>query len=78
MSEHEKIWKRIQHYIDRTAIPAETGLRYGMKLDETGCLMNVVGGESTSVLAGICLAFDFGRAKGYRAAKAEVKCKEAT
>ena len=78
MSEHEKIWKRIQHYIDRTAIPAETGLRYGMKLDETGCLMNAVGGESITVLAGICLAFDYGRAKGYRAAKAEVKCKEAT
>ncbi len=64
MSEIEKI----KRYIERTRINVQSPDRYGMKLDELRALAEI--GNLFSVAM---LAFEFGQAKGYRAAKATVK-----
>ncbi len=64
MSEIEKI----QRYIARTGVECSETSPYHMKIAEAFALA----GTSDSVRA-VSLAFEYGRAKGYRAAKAERK-----
>lgn len=64
MSEIEKI----QRYIERTT-KFPDGTPYQMNLQELFGLSHMSEGD---VVGAICLAFDYGRAKGYRAAKAKL------
>lgn len=64
MSEMEKI----QRYIDKTEFDTS---RWQMRLDELFAFRDEA--EAGNLLTTICAAFDYGRAKGYRAAKAEVR-----
>ena len=61
--------ERIQRYTAQTAIKNEG--RYTMCLSEAMAIRLLV--DSGKTMEAICLAFDFGRAKGYRAAKREVQ-----
>lgn len=60
--------EQMEAYIRSTAIPRVTATRYDMDdlqlLAMRGC---------PGFVDAICLAFRYGRAKGYRAAKAEMK-----
>lgn len=58
----------IQRYIDRTGGPFHRGTPYQMLMKEMFALSHMSGEDPSRA---ICLAFDYGRAKGYRAAKAE-------
>lgn len=71
MSEIEKM----QRYIDRTKTPFRSKCLYGLNSLEAFALMKKVNDRDTNLPAFdvICLAFEYGRAKGYRAAKAEVR-----
>ena len=62
MSEIEKM----QRYIERTKV--ENGAFYQMNLREMLDLAHTAAETPVDV---VCLAFEYGRAKGYRAAKAE-------
>lgn len=64
MSEIEKI----QQYIERTAIQKALATRHEMCFNE--CLALAHSGGACDAIA---LAFCYGRAKGYRAAQAEVR-----
>lgn len=65
MSEIEKI----QRYVGRSkAFPQ--GTPYQMNLLEAFSLADM---SAENAVDAICLAFDYGRAKGYRAAQAEAK-----
>lgn len=64
MSEIEKI----QQYIEKTAIPEALATRHEMCWKECLALAH-----SDGAGAAIALAFSYGRAKGYRAAKAEAR-----
>ena len=66
MSEIEKI----QRYIDGVASKFPTGTQYQMKFNELFWLSDV---SKEDVSGALCMAFDYGRAKGYRAAKAEAR-----
>ncbi|MCX4371956.1 MAG: hypothetical protein OSJ58_09005 [Dysosmobacter sp.] len=61
MSEIEKM----KRYIERTKMPPGKGAT------STGNLLLMM--EEMDQLSAILMAFNYGRAKGYRAAKAEVK-----
>ena len=65
MSELEKI----QRYIDSVKISGAQ--RYDMKLDEWVALSRATKEGLTKGADVVSLAFNFGRAKGYRAAKAD-------
>lgn len=68
MSEIEKI----QRYIDRTK--AKDKDRYSMNFKEMMALAHKVRDTNgTESLEAIVTAFEYGKAKGYRAAKAEVR-----
>ncbi len=64
MSEIEKI----QRYIDRTKM--DKSRRYQMNITE---MFELADAALVTPVDIICVAFDYGRAKGYRAAKAEVR-----
>lgn len=64
MSEIEEI----QRYIDRTKIDSQTKKRYCMCI---GDFYGLYGRLGEDVYDALRLAFDYGQAKGYRAAKAE-------
>lgn len=59
--------ERIQSYIKKTKT---TNSRYSLCFSETRAIRDVA---SKDLLEAICTAFDYGRAKGYREAKAEVR-----
>lgn len=65
MSEIEKM----ERYIERTT-QFPDGTPYQMKLKELFGLTHM---SKADDVGAICLAFEYGRAKGYRAAKAEGK-----
>lgn len=67
MSEIEKM----KRYIDRTG--AEKGLtdKYSMRFAEIYALISEAGVDGNTAWNVITLAFKYGKAKGYRAAKAE-------
>lgn len=65
MSELEKM----QRYIDRTKPGIKNPIQYTMNVAETLELLNMA--QIDNPFEAISLAFNYGRAKGYRAAKAE-------
>ena len=69
MSEIEKI----QRYVARTR-KFPKGTPYQMNLLETFSLVDM---SCEAAIDAICLAFEYGRAKGYRAAKAEERSRAA-
>lgn len=60
--------ERIERYIERTIIPSDVSNLYDMRFDEWQALVHC--NQSFNAIA---LAFEYGKAKGYRAAKAERK-----
>ena len=60
--------QKIQRYIERTNVKPGVQNKYQMVLSEIIALKEQA---DESIIDTICLAFDYGRAKGYRAAKAE-------
>ena len=69
MSETEKM----KRYIERTRMSIKNPLQYAMNLTQDYALAHMVGtGDALSIEA-ISMAFNYGKAKGYRAAKAEVR-----
>lgn len=60
----------IKNYMRRTGISKELEQHYEMNIDEYAALRKLYRDDVTE---GIYLAFQFGRAKGYRAAKAEAR-----
>lgn len=66
--------EKIQQYIDQSRldkVPEETRLAYDLNLYEIKELSALA--ENGEGLDAICIAFEYGRAKGYRMAKAEGK-----
>lgn len=67
MSEIEKM----KRYIERTKMDVKNPLQYAMNIREALELAHMAGtGDALSIEA-ISMAFNYGQAKGYRAAKAE-------
>ena len=64
--------EKMDAYIQRTGIFKETRCRYCMTLGEMRVIRDAA---DENIYEAICLAFDFGRAKGYRAARAKGKVK---
>lgn len=62
--------EKIKRYIERTHIKPSTKIRYQMHMDEMLALKAVAHERG---IDSIVLAFEFGEAKGYRAAKAEAQ-----
>ena len=62
--------KQMREYIRKTGICNQLYTRYCMTLGDIDAIYCAI---SVNSLAAISLAFDFGMAKGYRAAKAEAK-----
>ena len=69
MSEIEKM----KRYIERTNMGAKNSFQYAMNIREAFELAHMAHAGDTLSVEAISMAFDYGRAKGYRAAKAEVK-----
>lgn len=67
MSEIEKM----QRYIDRTKLDKNN--RFSLTTPEAFELAHAARTMADFPVEVICLAFDYGKAKGYRAAKAEVR-----
>lgn len=63
MTELEKIKK----YINDTKVPGPVICRYVLRIDEAESFTRL------DIYDGMALAFAYGRAKGYRAAKAEAR-----
>lgn len=62
--------EKIQRYIERTGVKYQTGTPYQMNLGEMFALAHL---SREDVTGAICLAFDYGRAKGERSARATTK-----
>lgn len=62
------VLQKIQSYISQTTI--KNSKRYGMNMSELLAMRETAGDDLSSAL---CLAFDYGMAKGYRAAKKEAQ-----
>lgn len=62
--------EKIQGYIKRTGVKYKDATPYQMNMGEPFALAHLAGEDVT---AAICLAFDYGRAKGERSARAEQK-----
>ena len=69
MSEIEKI----KRYIERTKMKTSDTGPYAMNMREAFELAHMAGVGDTLSIKAISMAFDYGKAKGYRAAKAEVR-----
>lgn len=65
-----EIKKRIERYVKVTNMGQLVAGKYDMKLPELFELNEIAEMDS---LAALCLAYNYGKAKGYRAAKAEVR-----
>lgn len=65
--------QRMQRYIDATKIPKKTRKYYGMSANDFLALTNAAGNNPYS---SVDTAFNYGRAMGYRAAKAELRAKK--
>ncbi len=62
--------EKIQWYINRTGVKYKIATPYQMNLGEMFALAHLAGEDVTGA---ICLAFDYGRAKGERSARAAAK-----
>lgn len=69
MSEIEKI----KRYISQTKMSAQVETRYGMDITEAFNLANQAYENNGLPIEIISLAFSYGQAKGYRAAKKEAR-----
>lgn len=69
MSEIEKM----KRYIERTKVPSDPTDAYGFCLGE---LREIGDFAQADMFHALCLLFEYGKAKGYRAAKAEGRVKE--
>lgn len=69
MSEIEKI----QQYIRKTKISPDAVGRYCMTWEAMDALYNKAIKDASKAFSALTLAFDYGMAKGYRAAKAEAR-----
>lgn len=67
----QKIKKYIENFLKHNTMNG----RYGMYYDEVVSCINAFEGNQPST---ICTVFDYGYAKGYRAAMAEIKQKGGT
>ncbi|MDE6903329.1 MAG: hypothetical protein K2P22_11395 [Lachnospiraceae bacterium] len=61
--------EKIKRYIERTKMGIKNPIQYAMNVAETLELLNMA--QIDNPFGAISLAFNYGRAKGYRAAKAE-------
>lgn len=61
---------KIEHYISLTKLNMKRRDLYCMRLSELHTLCEV---SDTGILNAICMAFDYGMAKGYRMAKREAR-----
>lgn len=59
--------ERIKAYIAKTKIPDKLSLRYDCYADELQALL-----AENNPFAAVCLAFSYGKAKGYRAGRKSV------
>lgn len=59
--------EQVKKYISNTRVPKPVICRYVLRLDEAESFTKL------DIYDGMTLAFAYGRAKGYRAAKAEVR-----
>ena len=66
----EKTVSYLKAYFDKTNIPMQTRYRYCMYCSDINALYNHL---PFDVFGTLCLAFDYGMAKGYRAAKTKKK-----
>lgn len=62
--------EKIQRYIENTGVKYPNGNPYQMRLSEMFALSHLA---SDFALDAVCLAFEYGRAKGERCAKARAK-----
>lgn len=62
--------EKIQRYIDGAANKFPAGTPYQMGIDEMFKLSDV---SKKDAIGALCMAFNYGRAKDYRAAKAEAR-----
>ncbi len=69
-TEVAEILAKIQQYIQQTGMEC-TIKRYGMRLNELFAMLRM---DDTGMA--LTIAYDYGRAKGYRAARAEMKRKQ--
>ena len=67
MSEIEKM----QMYIERTKMDIKNPLQYAMNMRQAFELAGMAKTDSSLSIEAISMAFNYGQAKGYRAAKAE-------
>ena len=67
MSEIEKM----KRYIERTRMSIKNPLQYAMNMREAFELAHMAGAGDALSIKAISMAFNYGQAKGYRAAKAE-------
>ena len=65
--------EKMQRYIERTKMKEASPTSYAMEMSEAFELAMQARGSKDIPLAIINLAFNYGKAKGYRAAKAEVR-----
>ena len=64
MSDRSGRIEKIKRYIERTRIPEEVSVRYTLYTDEWSALCSQC---ENGVLEAVAIAFDYGRAKGFRA-----------
>lgn len=64
------IIEKIKKYIKRTGVKYKDATPYQMNMGEMFALAHLAGED---VIGAICLAFDYGRAKGERSARATAK-----
>jgi len=62
--------EKIKRYIERTGVKYSLAAPYQMNLGEMFALAHL---SREDVIGAICLAFDYGRAKGERSARAATK-----
>lgn len=65
--------ERIQRYIEKTGVSPEAVNRYCMTWNDVDALYSVAIQNTNKAISALILAFNYGQAKGYRAAKAKAK-----
>lgn len=65
--------EKMQKYIERTKMNVKNPLQYTIRMNEAFELVNMGSNDGILPIEAIFMAFEYGMAKGYRAAKAEQK-----
>ena len=66
--------QKIKRYIERTGVKYSTGSPYQMDFADMSGLRHMAGDD---LIGALCLAFEYGRAKGERSARAAQKVRAA-